>query len=261
MSESHNTKALAIIPTSLPEVQSMAEILAKSNLLPEGLKGKAPDVVVQILAGQELGLAPMASIRGVHIAQGKPLLSADTMVALVLGSGLAEYFSLVEETADKVTYETKRKGSPHAQRASWSDEDTKTAGLNTKDNWRLHKKQMRRARARAILARDVYPDVLAGCYDPDEIAVPLHPNGGGGDSIDVDFIEHPADSEPVPMEIQALEHTKSEQECKDMGPVLAKLPQKWRAKANELYKARLKFHRDADAATKVAAATPTKESA
>jgi hypothetical protein len=157
MSESHNTKALAIIPSSLPEVQSMAEMLAKSNLLPDALKGKAADVVVQILAGQELGLAPMASIRGVHIVQGKPLLSADTMVALVLGSGLAEYFSLVEETETKVTYETKRKGSPHPQRASWSDDDTKLAGLNTKDNWRLHKKQMRRARARAILARDVYP--------------------------------------------------------------------------------------------------------
>lgn len=262
MSESHNTKALAIIPTSLPEVQSMAEILAKSNLLPEGLKGKAPDVVVQILAGQELGLAPMASIRGVHIVQGKPLLSADTMVALVLGSGLAEYFSLVEETDVKVTYETKRKGSPHAQRATWSDEDTKLAGLNTKDNWRLHKKQMRRARARAILARDVYPDVLAGCYDPDEIAVPLHPSGGGnGDSIDADFIDVPADSEPVPMEIQALEHTKSEQEVKDMASVLRKLPEKWREKANDAYKARLKFHRDADAAAKVAATEPAKESA
>lgn len=241
MSESHNTKALAIIPNSLGEVQSMAEILAKSNLLPEGLKGKAPDVVVQILAGQELGLAPMASIRGVHIVQGKPLLSADTMVALVLGSGLAEYFSLVEETDTKVTYETKRKGSPHAQRATWSDDDTKQAGLNTKDNWRLHKKQMRRARARAILARDVYPDVLAGCYDPDEIAVPLHPTGPV-DAIDADFVDVP--DEPTPHEILALEHTKSEAECKEMASVLAKLPAKWKDKANTAYKARLKWHRE-----------------
>jgi hypothetical protein len=234
MSESHNTKALAIIPSSLPEVQSMADVLAKSTLLPDALKGKSADVVVQILAGQELGLAPMASIRGVHIVQGKPLLSADTMVALVLGSGLCEYFSLVDENETKVTYETKRKGSPVPQRMSWSDEDTKLAGLNTKDNWRLHKKQMRRARARAILARDVYPDVLAGCFDPDEIAVPIQSAARHSDAIDADFTE--TVDEPVPMEIQALEHTKSEAECKEMAAVLKGLPLKWREKANDAYR-------------------------
>lgn len=232
-------KALAIVPRSLPEVQSMAEVLAKSTLMPDALKGKVPDVVVQILAGQELGLAPMASIRGVHIVQGKPLLSADTMVALVLGSGLCEYFSQVEETADRVVYETKRKGSPHAQRATWSDEDTKAAGLNTKDNWRLHKKQMRRARAKAILARDVYPDVLAGCYDPDEVAVPLRARE---DVTDAEFVDVPA--EPVPMEILALDHTTSEADVKEMASVLKALPERWRTAANEKYKERLAFHRN-----------------
>lgn len=162
-----NDKALAVIPRSMVEVQSMAEILAKSSLLPDALKGKVPDVVVQILAGQELGLSPMASIRGVHIVQGKPILSADTMVALVLASGSCEYFQVVNENETSVTYETKRKGAPSTQKYTWSDEDTKAAGLNTKDNWRLHKKQMRRARCKAILARDVYPDVLAGVYEFD----------------------------------------------------------------------------------------------
>jgi len=170
---SNETKALAIVPRSLAEVSSLAEVLAKSTLLPDALKGKAPDVVVQILAGQELGLAPMAAIRGVHIVQGKPVLSADTMVALVLGSGLCEHFSCIEDTEQRVTYETKRRGSPHVQKVSWSVEDTKKAGLNTKDNWRLHTRQMMKARCKAILARDVYPDVLAGVYDPDEIQVPV----------------------------------------------------------------------------------------
>lgn len=168
-----NENALAIIPKSMGEVTSLAEVLSKSTLLPEALKGKVPDIVVQILAGQELGLAPMASIRGVHIVQGKPVLAADAMVALCLASGLAEYFSVVEETATQVTYETKRKGSPIPQRFTWSDDDTRTAGLNTKDNWRLHKRQMRRARCKSILARDVYPDVLAGCYSDDELQVPV----------------------------------------------------------------------------------------
>jgi hypothetical protein len=196
----------------------MAEVLAKSNLIPDALKNKVPDVVVQILAGQELGLAPMASIRGVHIVQGKPVLSADTMVALVLGSGLCEYFSCVEETADHVTYETKRKGSPHPQRVTWSDEDTKTAALHTKDNWRTFKKQMRRARAKAILARDVYPDVLAGCYDPDEIAVPAQPyQPKPVDAIDAEFTDAPLDP------LSAIDLAESVDALKSLAPQLNKL--------------------------------------
>jgi len=231
-----NDKALAVIPRSLPEVQSMAEMLAKSTLIPEALRGKAADVMVQILAGQELGLAPMASIRGVHIVQGKPLLSADTMVALCLGSGLCEYFSVVEETDTKVTYETKRKGSPVAQRYTWSDDDTKLAGLNTKDNWRLHKKQMRRARAKAILARDVFPDVLAGCYDPDEIAVPIQRSTPVHDDVvDAEFTETKADP------LAAIDAAASVEALKSLAPQLAKLPADLKKDARVRYDARLEL--------------------
>ena len=168
----NDSKSLAIIPRSMSDVQSLAEVLSKSNLLPDALKGKVPDIVVQILAGQELGLPPMASIRGVYVVQGKPVLSADTMVGLVLASGLAEYFSCVEDTDQRVTYETKRKGSPVAQKLSWSTEDTKRAGLQAKETWRAYPRAMMKARAKAALARDAYPDVLASTYDPDEIQVP-----------------------------------------------------------------------------------------
>lgn len=166
MSES---KALALIPSTHSEMQTLADSFAKSNLLPEALRGKAADVFVSIVAGAELGLPPMAAIRGVNVIQGRPVLTADTMVAVVMGSGLAEYFMCVEETPTSVTYETKRKSAPSPQRCTWSDTDTKTAGLNTKENHRLHPRAMRKARCKSMLARDAYPDVLAGCYDPDEV--------------------------------------------------------------------------------------------
>ena len=231
-------RALAIIPHTLPEVQTLAEVLAKSSLLPDALKGKVPDVVVQILAGQELGLSPMASIRGVHVVQGKPLLSADTMVALVLGSGLCEYFSVVEETEAKVTYETKRKGSPIPQRVTWSDDDTKIAGLAAKDNWRTHKRQMRRARAKAMLARDVYPDVLAGCYDPDEIQEPARVESRPMpvDAIDVEFTETPA----TPPELAQIDECNTLDDLKALAEKLKSIPERFKAEAQEKYKARKK---------------------
>jgi hypothetical protein len=238
-----NDKALAVIPRTLPEIQTMAEILAKSTLLPDALRGKVPDVVVQILAGQELGLAPMASIRGVHIVAGKPILSADTMVALVLGSGLCDYFSRVEETATSVTYECKRRGAPHPQRFTWSDEDSKRAGLNTKENYRLHGRAMRAARAKAALARDVFPDILMGAYDPDEFT--SGPESRPTESRAAAPVEHIEDAEivenPAAEWVDKIKATDSEAACKALAKEIAAsgLTNGAQVEVNNAYKARL----------------------
>ena len=162
-------KALAIIPRNITEVQTLSELISASALLPDALRGKLPDVIVSILAGAELGMPPMASIRGVHVVSGKPVLAAETMMGIVLGSGLAEYFAQVEASATSVTFETKRKGSPVPQRCTWTIEDAKRAGIY-KNTWLAYPRQMLAARAKAELARSAYPDVCAGVYDPDEVA-------------------------------------------------------------------------------------------
>jgi hypothetical protein len=244
-----DAKALAIVPRTLAEVSSLADVLAKSTLLPDALRGKVPDVIVQILAGQELGLSPMASIRGVHIVQGKPVLSADTMVALIHGSGLCEYFSCVEDTDARVTYETKRRGAPNPQRTSWSVEDTKRAGLNTKDNWRLYPRSMMKARCKAILARDVYPDVLAGCYDENEIerprveatpwaATPAERAEADRepDAVDAELVANPATEW-----LDKIKSADSEVNLKALGQEIAAsgLTNGARAEVNDAYKARM----------------------
>lgn len=255
MTDSHDTKALAIVPKTINELMTLSELLAKSELLPKALRGKVPDVAMTILAGQEMGLTPMAALRNFHVIEGKPVMSADGMVALALGSGLARYFKPVEESAESVTYETLRVGNEKPQRCTWTKQMAKDAGLNTKDNWRLFPRQMLAARAKSELARNVYPDVLAGCVSDVEYSDYTPPKG---DIEDAEFVDKPAESEAVPMEIQALDHTKSEQEVKDMASVLKQLPSKWRDTANAKYKERLKFHRDQDAAAK---AQPAEEKA
>ena len=73
------------------------------------------------------------------------------MVALVLKSGLSEYFQMVESTDDICIFETKRKGSPNSTRISYCIEQAQVAGLlNTRSgkpgNWQKNQKQMLRAR-------------------------------------------------------------------------------------------------------------------
>lgn len=177
-----------ITPRTLPEMIDIAERLAKSSLLPEALRGKVPEVLMQIMAGQELGLYSMASLRSFNIIAGKPVMGADAMVAVVLGSGKAEYFRRVGEGTDKsVTYETKRRGQ-EAQRCTWTIEMAKAAALHQKDNWRTFPRAMLASRAKSELARDVYPDVLAGCYSTDEVG-DTTPSTPRSDAVDAEFNE------------------------------------------------------------------------
>lgn len=191
MSES---KALSIVPRTIDESADLAERFSKSTLLPKSMQGKAPDVLVTIMAGAEMGLSPMASLRAIHVIEGKPVLSADGMVAIVLGSGKAMYFERVEESDKAVTYETQRVGAKAPRRATWTMEMAKVAALHLKDNWRAHPRAMLAARAKAELARDVYPDVLMGCYTEDEIGSPSTrtdyvPPPRDADAVDADVIE------------------------------------------------------------------------
>lgn len=163
------SKSLAIVPKTLAEATDLAERLSKSSLLPKDMVGKMPDVLVTILAGQEMGFTPMASLRAFHVIGGKPVLGADGMVALVLGSGKAEYFDRIAESDTEVTYETKRVGSKTPRRCTWTMQMAKNAALHQKDNWRTFPRAMLASRAKSELARDVYPDVLAGCYTTEEM--------------------------------------------------------------------------------------------
>ena len=131
--------------------------------------GTPQAVLSTMLLGRELGMPAMAALRSVHVIEGKHSLSADLMVALVLKSGMAEYFQLVESTDKTCTFETKRKGAPQPQRLSYTIDDAEKAGIARKGNWAKMPKQMLRARAKSELARLEYPDLLAGLYTPEEL--------------------------------------------------------------------------------------------
>ena len=165
---SDNGKSMALVPRSMDEMQSLAKLLALSALLPAALRGKPEDVFVTIAAGMELGLPPMVALRSIHVVQGKPVLSADLMVALAERHPECESFACVESTDKIATYSAKRRGHP-AVRRSFTWADAERARLIGKDNWKHYPHAMLRARCKADLARDVFADSLVGCYDPDEI--------------------------------------------------------------------------------------------
>lgn len=169
MSESSLT---IISPKTLAEARDLATILSGANSMPAALKKSPADVLAIVMAGAELGLAPMQSIRAIVLIQGRPTLSADAMGALVKASSKCEYLQCTETTEKVATFVTKRRGDPEPTRLSFTFEEAKAAGLVGKDVWKQFPKAMLRARAQSAICRLVYSDLMLGVYDSDELEAP-----------------------------------------------------------------------------------------
>lgn len=167
---SESTGITIISPKTLTEARELATTLAGARTIPEALQKSPADVLAIVMAGAELGLAPMQSVRALVLIKGKPTLSADAMGALVKSRrDVCEYLVVKHSDGERATYETKRVGDPQATTMGFTKAEAAAAGLNG-DNWRKFPAAMLRARALSAICRAVYPDLLLGVYDPDELA-------------------------------------------------------------------------------------------
>lgn len=164
------TDRAAFEPSTLQEALHVSQVLVASRLLPRAIQ--TPEAAFAVIAtGRELGLSAMQALRAIHIVEGKPTLSADLMVALVKRSPECVFFRMLESSAERATYETQRRGEPSPTRLAFTLEEARLSGAASKDNWRKYPAAMLRARAASGLARAVYPDLVLGVYDPDELDV------------------------------------------------------------------------------------------
>ncbi len=148
------------------DIERYAKMAAASGLC---VVKRWEEAAFLLATGHELGLSPMQSLRGIYVVNGKPVLSADLLVAIVRRSGLCEWWRTVESTADCCTIETQRKGEPTPSSRTWTMADAKRAGITGKPIWAQYPATMLRHRCAADLAREVFADVVFGLYDPEEL--------------------------------------------------------------------------------------------
>lgn len=157
--------------TSMEDMWRLAKGVVAGGFAPKGLH--TPEAVLAAMTmGAELGISPMASLRGIAVINGRPSVYGDLAMALVQNSGLLEYCKeLVEGEGDKrsADCEVKRAGRPHPVRRQFSVADAKRAGLWAKEGpWRLYPDRMLQMRARGYALRDEFADVLQGMYLAEE---------------------------------------------------------------------------------------------
>lgn len=178
-------RARPLIPQSMDECVRLAQICARSGLLPKSFYDDGKDPVaaafVAIQLGAEVGLSPMTAVQYVAVVNGRPTLFGPAQLAIVQRSGLLEIFEEgVEFEAGKPAEawcRVKRAGRPEkTTRFTWAQ--ASKAGLTTKKGpWQEYPERMMQARARTFALRDHFPDVLLGlCYSTEEMQdAPLKP--------------------------------------------------------------------------------------
>lgn len=172
-------KAVARRPDRTPLIRRDPVQLAQ-HFAASGFFADARDMskaIVKIVAGEELGIGPMASMTGIHIIDGKPSLSANLMAVQVKRSGRYDYRVLEEDDSHiKLAWfdDDEEIGT-----SEFTDEQAETAGLLGKKNWQQYREDMRFSRALARGVRRHCPEVTAGtpAYTPEELGADVNAEG------------------------------------------------------------------------------------
>ena len=151
---------------SVPEVMDVAKAFSASGYFKDARD--AAQAAVKIMAGQELGIPPVAAMTGIVIVKEKVTLSANMMAALVKSSGRYNY-RVVQHT-DSICEIAFFEGGQQVGTSSFSMDEAKRANLSGA-NWTQYPKAMLFARAMTQGVRWYCPDVLSGiaAYTPEEL--------------------------------------------------------------------------------------------
>ncbi|MHB9029316.1 MAG: hypothetical protein ACYC9O_11160 [Candidatus Latescibacterota bacterium] len=179
--------------SSLPELREVAKLFAESGLFPDTRNMAAAFVKIQ--TGKELGISAMASMTGIAIIGGKPVVGANIVAAKVKMAGYNYRVKRLDNQGCVIEF-FDRDGSSMGI-SSFSEEDARAAGLLNKDNWKKYARNMYFSRAVSNGQRWYCPDALGGSvvYTPDELGAKVNADGdpvtdsGGNAIMDAEYTE------------------------------------------------------------------------
>jgi hypothetical protein len=218
----------ALVPQSLEEAFRLAGALAASGMAPRGID-KPEQIMVAIMAGAELGLAPFQSLQSFALVNGKPTLYGDGLMAVVRAHGVRVKEWLEGEGEQMVAHciVTRPETGEEIER-SFTVANAKKAQLWGKQGpWQQYPQRMLQMRARALALRDGCADMLRGIQVREEVEDYDHGarvvsgpkpsglrdrlQGPGGEG----FNQHHAPEEPVEFAERAEEIGDAEFETAD----------------------------------------------
>lgn len=186
---------------SVEKMEKFADILLSSQLVPNHFyaklpdnkpdfsKGKTPAVVAVLIQGYQLGLPPLTALQHIVPVNGLLSIKGDLAKSMIFGSGKLKSGTWIEKEEGsiegenlKISITATRSDNGQTITRSFSVDMAKRAGLwittqqvNGQDGWKYksspwykYPSRMVYYRALGFLARDLFPDVMAGTYTTEE---------------------------------------------------------------------------------------------
>jgi hypothetical protein len=191
----------------LADFARLADAIARTEMVPDSLRGRADAVLAVLMAGYELGVGPMMALQSINMIKGKPSLSPELMRALVTKAG---HSVIVEATNEEASLRAHRREWPDDAWVTftWTMEDAKRAGLlkGTDSSWAKYPRAMLTARVTSEACRATFPDVIAGLsYGPDELTEFAPVTAGLSGPGEVAVVDVEASETPAPVDPRADE--------------------------------------------------------
>ena len=173
------TQPKAVVPligplSDLDQSWRLAQSLALASILPDDLRGKAANVHLVILYGQQLNVPPVVAIQTITVIKGRPVISGKLLLSKVREAGHDAEVSNHTDTSCTVTITRGDTGKSHSE--TFSIGDAVAAGLvQLKDGkpyarskqgeklpWESWTKRMLLWRAAGFCADFICPEVRMG---------------------------------------------------------------------------------------------------
>lgn len=204
---------------TIDEMSRVALAMSKSGYFED-----AKDVskaMVKVLAGNEIGLGPFASMTGIHVIKGKPVLGSNVIATLVKNDPRYNYrvATCNDEYCCLIWYESGKE----VGKSDFSINEAEQARLTDKDNWRMYPSDMLFARALTRGARRYAPGIFGGApvYTPDELGAAEDEDGNilEGELVqDEPLLVEPTGNAPSPPRKPQAKVNGSKPEAKEAPP-------------------------------------------
>lgn len=156
----------------LAEPMQLGEVFMQSGMFTD-IKSQA-QAVVKILAGKELGLAPLEAMTNLYIVNGKVALQSKVIGALIKKGGKYDYtIDKIDDQECVITfYQITDNKRAELGKSSFTVKDAAKAGIINKEVWKSYPRNMLFARALSNGARWFASDAFCG-YSVEEIGSPI----------------------------------------------------------------------------------------
>ena len=143
--------------------------ISNTEFVPKDLRGKPEAMLACVLMGREVGLGPLQSLQMIDNIDGRPSMSAELLNAMIRAQGHS--IQIVEMSSEGVTLRGKRCDNGDEATFTFGPAEAARAGLSSKTNYTRYPESMFLARALSMLARFLFPDVVAAfhAYIPEEV--------------------------------------------------------------------------------------------